>query len=212
MRNETLIEISSFQIGLTVIPVLGMTAVSWYFDFGLENSIIVGVVRAWIQLSVLSFILNPIFSWGESCWWVVAAYILFMVILASFVTSNRLTYYFDGMFWSILAALLANVAWVSIFAFAVILQPTPVWDPQYVIPVVGMLLGNCINGTSLALNGILTSFVESTREIELYLSFGASSYEASSRLLKEAVRTSTVPQLNGMAIIGTFSSDSRNAT
>ena len=210
MQNEALIEISSFQIGLTVIPVLGMIVISWYLELGLENSIIVGVVRAWIQLSLLSYILNPIFSWGESFWWVVAAYVLCMVILASFVTANRLTYYFDGMFWSILAALFGNVAWVSALAFTVVLQPTPMWDPQYVIPIVGMLLGNSINGTSLALNALLTSLAESTREIELFLSFGANSYEATFRLLKEAVRTSTVPQLNGMAIIGKFFGNSLN--
>ncbi|KAL3917179.1 MAG: hypothetical protein SGILL_004835, partial [Bacillariaceae sp.] len=83
--------------------------------------------------------------------------------------------------------------------------PNPRWDPQYVIPIVGMLLGNCINGVSLAMNAILTSLVESSREIELLLSFGANSYEATARLFREAVRTGAMPQLNGMAIIGIIS-------
>jgi ABC-type iron transport system FetAB ATPase subunit len=68
-----------------------------------------------------------------------------------------------------------------------------------------MLLGNCINGISLALNSVLTSFVESAREIELLLSFGASSYEATARIFREAVRAGAMPQLNGMAIIGLIS-------
>ncbi len=68
-----------------------------------------------------------------------------------------------------------------------------------------MLLGNCINGVSLSLNLFLTSMVESSREVELLLSFGASSYEASARLIREAVRTGAMPQLNGMAIIGIIS-------
>lgn len=59
-----------------------------------------------------------------------------------------------------------------------------------------MLLGNCINGVSLSLNAMLTSVIESSREIELLLSFGANSYEASSRLLKEAIRTGSMPQLS----------------
>jgi putative ABC transport system permease protein len=78
-------------------------------------------------------------------------------------------------------------------------------DPQYVIPIVGMLLGNCINGVSLSLNSILTALVESTREVELLLSFGANSYEATARLFREAVRTGSMPQLNSMAIIGIIS-------
>lgn len=98
-----------------------------------------------------------------------------------------------------------NVTWVSLFAFAMVLQPSPVWDPQYVIPIVGMLLGNCINGISLCLNSMLVSMVDSAREIELLLAFGASPYEASARLLRESIRTGTMPQLNSMAIIGVIS-------
>jgi len=68
-----------------------------------------------------------------------------------------------------------------------------------------MLLGNCINGVSLALNSLFTSLVECSREVELLLSFGASDYEATSRLVREAVRNGTMPQLNSMAIIGIIS-------
>lgn len=205
MQHDVLIEVSPIQIGLTAIPVLGMAVISWYLDLGLESSILVGVVRSFVQLTILSYILNPIFAWGESLFWVVILYVFFMVILASFESANRSTYYFDGMFWYVVAILFVNVVWVSIFAFAIILQPTPMWDPQYVIPIVGMLLGNCINGISLSLNAMTTSLVESSREIELLLSFGATSYEATFRLLKEAARTGTMPQLNGMAIIGLIS-------
>ena len=68
-----------------------------------------------------------------------------------------------------------------------------------------MLLGNCINGIALSLNAMLTSLVESTNEIELFQSFGATNFEASRRLLVDSIRTGTMPQLNGMAIIGVIS-------
>ncbi len=204
-QNDPLIEVSPFQIGLAVTPVLGMALISWHLDLGLESPILVGVVRSCVQLSVLSLILDPIFSWGVSMCWLVIGYVLCMVVLASFESSTRSKYYFDGMFCHMFCIILANVALVSLFAFALILRPTPVWDPQYVIPIGGMLLGNCINGMSLSTNAMLTSMVESSREIELLLGFGASSYEASFRLLKEAARTGTMPQLNSMAIIGEFS-------
>lgn len=106
--------------------------------------------------------------------------------------------------WAIDCIFLSNFQYIFC-QFGLILQPIPVWSPTYVIPIVGMLLGNCINGISLSLNSMLTSMVDSAREIELLLSFGASSYEAVSRLLNEAVRTGTMPQLNGMAIIGIIS-------
>jgi len=68
-----------------------------------------------------------------------------------------------------------------------------------------MLLGNCINGISLALNSLFTSLVECSREVELLLSFGANERESASHLVREAVRNGTIPQLNSMAIIGLIS-------
>jgi len=49
---------------------------------------------------------------------------------------------------------------------------------------------------------LTVSLVEQQREIDLYLSFGASYSEAISRLLREAVRVGTTPLLNSMSVIG----------
>jgi putative ABC transport system permease protein len=207
MVTEQLIEVSNVHIALTATPILAIAAISWYLELGLGSPMLVGIARTYIQLRILSLILGPIFSWGMSLWWVVIGYTLIMVLLAAFESSARSKYFFEGMFWYVLAVLLINVTWVALFAFCIILQPTPLWDPQYVIPIIGMILGNAINGVSLSLNAMLTSMVESSREVELLLCFGANSYEASSRLIKEAARTGTMPQLNSMAIIGTYSYD-----
>jgi putative ABC transport system permease protein len=138
-------------------------------------------------------------------WWVVIGYVFLMVLLASYESSARSKYYLDGQFWMVLFPMITMIAFVSLFAFCIVLKPTPRWDPQYVIPVVGMLLGNCINGVSLALNSILTSLVESSREIELLLSFGAGPYEATARLVRDAIRTGAMPLMNSMVVIGIIS-------
>ena len=174
-------------------------------DLGLESPILVGTIRAFVQLSILGMILEPIFIRGLDWWWLVIAYVCFMITLATLEAVKRPKYYFHNMTWFVFGLIFINITLVSLFAFGIILQPTPLWDPRYVIPIIGMLLGNCINGLALALNSILTGFVESAREVELYLSFGANSYEASLRLRREAVRTGAMPQLNGMAIIGLVS-------
>jgi len=128
-----------------------------------------------------------------------------MVVLAANISCRGTKYTFAGQFYGVLGSMLFNVVLVGLFAFAVIIRPTPIWNPQYVIPIVGMLLGNCTNGISLTMNNITIALVEQQREIELYLSFGATSYEAVSRLLREAVRSGTTPILNSMAVIGIIS-------
>jgi putative ABC transport system permease protein len=203
--EDKLITVSTVEILITMIPLLLVAWVSSVMGLGIESPILVGTIRAFIQLSILGFILDPIFVWGIDLWWLVLGYCGLMILLASYESSVRSKYYLQGQFLMVLVPMTVTIVGVGAFAFCVVLRPKPLWDPQYVIPIVGMLLGNCINGVSLALNSILTSLVESSREVELLLSFGANSYEASSRLFRDAVRTGAMPQLNGMAIIGIIS-------
>lgn len=128
-----------------------------------------------------------------------------MIVLAANVACRKTKYVFPGQFYTVFGSILVSVACTGLFAFAVIIRPRPIWNPQYVIPMVGMLLGNSVNGISITMNSLCIALVEQQREIELYLSFGATSYEAVSRLLCEAVRSGTTPILNSMAVIGIIS-------
>ena len=68
-----------------------------------------------------------------------------------------------------------------------------------------MLMGNCISGASLTVNNLTTQILEGgQREIELYLSFGATGYESVSRLIRNAVKLGCTPLLNSLNVIGTF--------
>lgn len=196
-ESEELIEVSYWTLLLATLPLLFLVWVSWHLNFGIEDGMIVGIIRALIQLSILGIILETIFVRGQEMWGLVLAYVIFMMTLASYESTVRSRYYFKDMFWFVLAIFAANASVVSLFAFGLLLNLDPLWDPQYVIPIVGMLLGNCINGVSLSINTLLSGVVESSREIELLLSFGASTNEASQRNVKEAIRTGSVPSLNG---------------
>ena len=202
---EQLISVSVPLLIISTTPLLLIAYISWRHELELASPIIVSGTRAFVQLSILGYILDPIFAYGIDYWFIVAAYICFMVILASREAANRVKYVFRGMGPTLLGALLINISVVGIWAFGVIINPTPIWNPQYVIPICGMLLGNSINGLSLSLNSILTSLVEQQREIELYLSFGATGFEACNRLVRQAVRAGTTPTINGMAVIGLIS-------
>ncbi len=125
-----------------------------------------------------------------------------MILLATQASCSRTKYTFRGQFTGVLIILLGVITIVGSFGFIVIIRPKPLYNPQYVIPICGMLLGNCINGISLTLNHLTTSLIEQQREIDLYLSFGANYKEAISRLQREAVRSGTMPLLNSLAVIG----------
>lgn len=204
-ESQELVHVSTLLLLLSTAPLGGLALISWVLDLELASPIVVGTIRTFLQLTLLGLILQPIFILGEERWWLVILYTFLMVLLASYESAARSKYHFQGMFPCVLASLLINVTLVSLFTFLIIIRPTPVWDPQYVIPIVGMLLGNCINGIALSLNAAISALVEQNREVELYLSFGATAFEASSRLMREAVRTGAVPMLNTLSVIGIIS-------
>jgi putative ABC transport system permease protein len=203
--GEKLVHVSTLLLLLSAAPLGGIALISWRMDLKLASPIVVGCIRTFLQLTILGFILQPIFVLGIEHAWLVIFYTLLMVLLASYESVARSKYHFQGMLYSVLASLLLNFALVSLFTFLVIVRPQPLWDPQYVIPIVGMLLGNCMNGIALSLNAIIAGLVEQQREVELYLSFGATGVEASSRLVREAVRVGAMPMINTMSVIGIIS-------
>jgi putative ABC transport system permease protein len=200
VREGGLIHVSNQSLLLSMAPLFIVIIVTIQMELDLSSSILSGTFRTLIQLSILGVILHPIFLSNNFA--MVLGYCLIMVIIAAHVSCSRTKYKFQGQFLGVFGSLMINVVTVGLFSFFFIIRPQPVWDPQYVIPIVGMILGNCVNGISLTMNHLSTSLVEQQHEIELYLSFGATYKEAVSRVLREAVQAGTLPLLNSMAVIG----------
>jgi len=152
-----------------------------------------GFARTFVQLSIVGLILRPIFIEGTLHPAVVGLYLFFMTSVASFESSRRPKYVFSGMFWVVFGSIFSAVGIVFGFALVFIIKPDPIYDPRYVIPMCGMLLGNAVSATSLSLNYFTTRLVEQRNELEALLAFGANKHEACRVLLREATRQGFTP-------------------
>ena len=81
----------------------------------------------------------------------------------------------------------------------------PWYDPQYVIPLLGMILGNSLTGISLCLDRFMDHLEVRSAEVELKIAFGATRREALAGPLRDAVRTGMIPIINSMAAAGIVS-------
>ena len=68
---------------LSAFPLLCIALIANKFELGLENTLIVGIARSFIQLSILGLILHPIFLLGMDMPWIVGLYVLFMILIAT---------------------------------------------------------------------------------------------------------------------------------
>mmetsp|Transcript_3701 Transcript_3701/g.7307 ORF Transcript_3701/g.7307 Transcript_3701/m.7307 type:complete len:658 (-) Transcript_3701:1873-3846(-) len=205
-NDPSLVHVSTPLIVASATPLLLMAFFGQNFGSGLKNTLLVAIARSFTQLMILGLILHPIFVIGMVESWIVFCYVLAMILIATNETLSRPKYIYPYQPLLTFLTILISIGSVGAFAFLVIIRPSPLWNPQYVIPICGMLMGNCINGVSLAISNLSTQIMDGgRREVELCLSFGASGWESVARLVRGAVSVGTTPTLNSMNVIGLVS-------
>jgi putative ABC transport system permease protein len=88
------------------------------------------------------------------------------------------------------------------YTYLLVLQ-TPTWyEPQYLIPLAGVILANAMNAAAIAGERLTTTVNSSHLEIETHLSLGATPQQAIAQYRREAIKAGLVPTLNAMMIVG----------
>jgi ABC-type iron transport system FetAB permease component len=76
-----------------------------------------------------------------------------------------------------LALLIPAVA-TLLYMLLVIIQPVEWYNPQYAVPLIGMLLGNALNGVTVGVKTFLETVSAERAAIDWALAMGASRFEA----------------------------------
>ena len=180
------------NIGLSIIIRLGM-AKQW----------IIASLRMTVQLLFVGFILDWIFALNNPLWILVVG--LLMTSVASITAVGRTRRRFAEIYLSSFVSVLGTAFFIMFFALKGILHIDPWYSPQYLFPLLGMVLGNTINGISLGLDSFMDSLSVRRKEVEMLLSLGATSMEAANELIRDALRTSLIPTINSMLVMGIVS-------
>ena len=61
--------------------------------------------------------------------------------------------------------MLASSMAITLYGTSAVIGVDPWWEPRYLIPILGMLLGNALNGISLGLETVLRGFRERRSEV-----------------------------------------------
>lgn len=201
--SREFLELSYWQIAIAASLILINGLISVALRLGLERRLLVAAVRTVVQLSLLGLILNWIFALDR--WYLVAAWGLLMTSIAGVSAVGRVRRRHPGVLFDAIVAMWAGSWIVLAVALAAIVRPTPWYDPQYAIPLLGMLLGNTLNGVSLGLDRFGETLVNKRAEVETLLALGATRWEAARGPVREAIQTGMIPIVNSMAVVGLVS-------
>ncbi len=170
---------------------------------GLERRLFWAALRTVVQLSLLGLVLTRVFASNSAL--LVLALLLGMTLVAGREAVSRAKYRYPFIFWDTTLVMVVTAFLVGAVVTQVVIGVRPWYHPQYVIPLVGMILGNSLNGVSLALDTFLDYLRTRRKEIELYLVFGAKRAEALRLPTRQAVRRGLIPIINAMSVAGIVS-------
>lgn len=196
------LQLSYFQLGVAASLIVLNGAISVALGLGLERRLAWAAVRTVTQLTLLGMLLEAVFE--IQAWWLVACLMCLMTGIAGFAAVGRVNRRHPGIWINSLVSMFASSWLMAGVALGAIVQPTPWHSPQYAIPLLGMILGNTLNGISLGLDRLLAEFSRRD-EIETLLALGATRWEAAQSAVQEAVKTGMIPTINAMMIVGIVS-------
>ncbi len=145
--SESLQIIPTINLALAFIPVIMVLFILYRWSLDMTNAAY-SVGRMLIQLLLVGYVLTTIFA-AESAW-IVALVMLIMVMSASWIAlgtvkEHRLLLY-KHAFWSILIGGGATLLLIT----QVVIHLEPWFEPQYMVPLAGMIFANSMNSVSLA--------------------------------------------------------------
>ncbi|AFZ37699.1 hypothetical protein Sta7437_4226 [Stanieria cyanosphaera PCC 7437] len=201
MDNFIALDVTDLILALGIIGIA--IALSLWQKLGLEGQLLYSAGRSLLQLMVVGYILEFIFALNTS--WSVMLIIGVMISIATVVTRNRIGKKIQGLFPMIWLSLVASSSLTIGYIILLIIQPPTWYEPQYLIPLVGMLLGNAMNGASLAGERLVSTIKHNRLEIETHLSLGATPKQAITTYQKDAIRAGLIPTINQMMVVGVVS-------
>ena len=166
----------------------------------MERDLLIGAVRTIVQLYLVGLILAAVFSAAR--WYWVVLILVVMATVATHAAVSRLAKPIPGVYWIAATALMLSTAATLAYVIGMVIEPRPWWEPQYLIPIAGMILGNSMTSAALAGDRLQADLFSRRDEVEARLALGFSGPDAVQPLVRAALRAAMIPTVNGMITVG----------
>ena len=184
---------------LFLIPI----GVFLYLGIGMVRETLFAALRMSVQLILVGLYLKYIFQLNNG--WINLLWVMIMMISANLSIIAKAGLKRRILFWRSLAGVALSTLIVAGWFILVAIRPEPFYDARYVIPITGMILGNCLRSNVLSMERFFNGIRKNENEFMTYLMLGASLHEAIKPYLRVAVKTAINPVITTMATMGIVS-------
>jgi putative ABC transport system permease protein len=184
------IDISLGEVAAALALVGVAAAVSLWRRAELENDLGVAVLRSFLQLTAVGYVIQAIFD--SDSLWLVAGLLAVMVGVGTWTARSRARNVPGA---TVPIAIGLGVAAATTVGLVVALG---VFDPEarYLVPVGGMVIGNAMTAAAVALNRLADEVESQARTIEATLALGATARQATTALATRSLRSGMIPVID----------------
>jgi putative ABC transport system permease protein len=197
--------LSYWDLLIAAALVIALAILSAIMKLGMSKSILVASARTGLQLMLVGLILKTLFAHFTLGWMGLIALIMLLVAAREVMARQKRRFHgFWGFGTGAMAMFLSSFA-LALFALLVVIRYDPWYQPQYAVPLLGMMLGNTMNGISVGVDRLTNSAWQQRDIIETRLALGETSMVSINELRRDAIRAGLIPIINSMSVAGLVS-------
>lgn len=198
--DKGIIDLSYLDLAVVYGLVLLVIGLARLRGIGQERDMLIASLRMVVQLLALGYVLHLVFALSSP-----APVLLILLIMTMFSVQAVAARVRDRMpnFYRVVGvAIFVGCGGATLFFCSLVIGLAPWYDPRYLIPLAGMIIGNSMTGASLAAERLAAEMKDRRDEIETLLCLGASSRQAARDAVRSAYRAALIPSINAMAAMG----------
>ncbi len=134
------LDLSYTQVALAALLICVNALISHLLQLGMGKTLLIASVRTIVQLLLIGLVLEWVFQLER--WYVVLALLSIMTVIAGVTAVQRNERRFKGIWLNTLVSIWASSWLVTGYAVFVVVRGIDTWyQPQYAVPLLGMILG-----------------------------------------------------------------------
>jgi putative ABC transport system permease protein len=190
------ISITLGEVAASLALIAVAIAVSFWQRAELEQDIAVSVLRSFLQLTAVGYVIQAIFDVDSL--WLVVALLAGMVGFGTWTAHGRAKGVPGATVPIALALAVAAAVTLGLVLALGVFQATP----RYLVPVGGMVIGNSMTAVAVALNRLADEMHDGRRQVEAMLALGATSKQAARSIVTRSLRSGMIPLIDSTKTTG----------
>lgn len=198
---KEIINLTLVQLALAYVFVIIVLIIVKARGIKREKEIIISSIRMTLQLVLVGYLLVYIFDNPNA--FITIGIIVLMEVFAVYTVFTKFKKQLSKSFKQVIAVSMAVGTITCLMYFLlVVVRISPWYDPQYFIPIAGMIVGNSMTGISLGVKTLVEGMTVQRATVEEALILGATPQDASRLIINSTFDAAILPTINSMVGMG----------